>query len=192
MVNKRYFIFNKPFGVLSQFTREIPEHKVIGDFFEFPKDIYPVGRLDKDSEGLLLLTNDNSFIERILNPDNKKSKTYLAQVDGQISEDAIRNLQNGVSIKLPSKKLYKTLPAKVKKYQGEPIEEREPPIRVRKNIPTSWIEITIHEGKNRQVRKMCAKVGFPVLRLIRTKIENFTLQNLDTGEVKEIFPEDRG
>ena len=186
MVKKRYFIFNKPFGVLSQFTREIPEHKVIGDFFDFPKDVYPVGRLDKDSEGLLLLTNDKSFIDRMLNPENRKSKTYLVQVDGQISEDAILNLQKGVTIKLPSKKLYKTLPAQVEKYNGEPIAERDPPIRVRKNIPTSWIVITIYEGKNRQVRKMCSKVGFPVLRLIRTKIENFTLENLETGKVKEI------
>lgn len=183
----RYFIFHKPFGVLSQFTREVPDHKVIGDYYNFPKDVYPVGRLDKDSEGLLLLTNDKSFVNDYLNPLNKKPKTYIAQLDGHITEDAIDQLSKGVFIKLPNKKIYRTLPAKVMRFAGNKIEERDPPIRFRKNIPTSWITIVIQEGKNRQIRKMCSKVGFPALRLIRLSIGEYQLNDLPTGEVKEIY-----
>ena len=164
---KKYFLFHKPYGVLSQFTREVEGHKVIGDYFDFPKDVYPVGRLDKDSEGLLLLTNDKPFIDSILNPKKEKPKTYVAQVEGAIDSIALTQLSRGVRIKLPNKKIYKTMPAKVSIYGGKIFADRIPPIRDRKTIPTSWVKITITEGKNRQIRKMCAAVGFPVLRCCR-------------------------
>ena len=181
-----YYLFNKPFGVLSQFTREVESHKVIGDYYDFPKDVYPVGRLDKDSEGLLLLTNDKKFVDNILNPKSQKSKVYIAQVEGDIDNESIKELKEGVFIKLPSKKRYRTLPCNVIKFDGSNISNRIPPIRTRKHIPTSWIEITLQEGKNRQVRKMCSSVGFPVLRLIRLSIGKYELNDLKSGEVKKL------
>lgn len=183
----KYFLFNKPYNVLSQFTRETAEHKVIGDYYTFPSTVYPVGRLDKDSEGLLLLTDDKKLVDKLLNPSEQKTKTYLAQVDGDITLEAIRKLQLGVIIKLPNKKTYKTLPANISRYEPTNIEERDPPVRFRKDIPTSWIRLEIKEGKNRQIRKMCASVDFPVLRLIRTSFGKYKLGDLPSGKVKEIF-----
>ena len=180
------FLFHKPYGVLSQFTREIENQQVISDFYEFPKDVYPVGRLDKDSEGLLLLTNDSSLVDQILNPKNIKKKTYLVQVEGAISTQAIDNLMKGVEIKLPNKKKYFTKPCQAEKITPPQIDERNPPIRYRANIPTSWVRMTITEGKNRQIRKMCAKVGYPALRLIRISIAQYELANLQPGEVQLI------
>ncbi len=183
----RYFLFNKPYNVLSQFTREAEDHKVIGDYYNFPKNVYPVGRLDKDSEGLLFLTDDKRLIDEILNPKSEKPKVYIAQLDGEITLEAIRKLQLGIEIKLPNKKMYKTLPANVSRYEPIDIEERDPPVRFRKEIPTSWVRIEIKEGKNRQVRKMCASVDFPVLRLIRTAMGKYKLGDLPSGGVKELF-----
>src|ERR1051326_3391223 len=171
--------------MLSQFSRE-GEHKTLANLnFNFPKDVYPVGRLDSDSEGLLLLTNDKSLNHKLLDPKFKHNRTYLAQVEGIFSEDAKKKLERGVEISMDGKK-YQTLPCKVEIVPEPKLPERNPPIRFRKNIPTSFIKISLHEGKNRQVRKMTAAVGFPTLRLIRTAIENIQLENLMPGETKEM------
>lgn len=189
MSNKRYYIFNKPFNVLSQFTKEVPEHVTLQDYLQLPKDVYPVGRLDKDSEGLLLLTNDNNFKNRLLNPELKNDKTYWVQVDGDISSAAISKLRKGVSIKI-KRGQYQTLPSKVNKIPPPAVADRIPPVRYRAEIPTSWIEITIHEGKNRQIRKMCARVGFPCLRLIRCKIKGIDFTSLAIGEHRTLTIEE--
>jgi len=176
--------------MLSQFSRE-GDNKALADLkFNFPKDAYPVGRLDSDSEGLLLLTNDKSINHKLLNPKFRHTRTYLAQVEGIFSEEAQRKLEKGVSISVDGK-IYQTLPCKVE-IINEPnnLPERNPPIRFRKNIPTSFVKISLHEGKNRQVRKMTAAVGFPTLRLIRIAIEKIELGNLQPGEVLEIKKEE--
>lgn len=186
-VNKRYFLLYKPFGYLSQFSGE-PGDLLLGSLYNFPKDVYPVGRLDKDSEGLLILTNDNKFKTAMLDPRSNKQKTYWVQVEGAITQQAIEELSNG-SIEISHKgKKYKVLKAHCKKIEAPKVEERNPPIRYRKNIPTSWIELKITEGKNRQVRKMTAAVGHPTLRLIRCKIDQYNISNMHPGEVKEIKP----
>jgi 23S rRNA pseudouridine2457 synthase len=174
-----YFLIYKPYMTLCQFTKEQAEDSTLADLeIPFPKDCYPVGRLDKDSEGLLLLSNDNFLKTRFLNPNNKHRKTYLAQVEGQMTAEAISQLQRGVKININGK-THQTLPAQVQLVIADPeLPERQPPIRYRANIPTSWIRITITEGKNRQVRKMCAAVGFPVLRLVRYSLEAITLSHL--------------
>lgn len=182
----RYFIIFKPFGYLSQFTKEAPHHQTLADLYNFPKGVYPVGRLDKDSEGLLILSDDKRLNNSLLNPKFKHSRTYLAQVDGAITPKAIQNLAKGVDIKV-NKKVHATLPAKAKIIEPAPtLPERNPPIRFRKNVPTSWVELTLIEGKNRQVRKMCASVGFPVLRLVRSKIENLHIDGMLIGDVVEM------
>jgi len=173
-------LLNKPYGVLSQFTKEVDTHITLADYVQLEKDVYPVGRLDKDSEGLLLLTNDNNLKTKLLSPKSKKPKTYLAQVDGAISASAIVQLQEGVEISI-NKKKHLTLPAKVRSVSNINIPPRVPPVRFRAEIPTSWVEIIIHEGKNRQIRKMCSAVGFPVLRLIRIAICDLNI-NIPSGE----------
>ena len=184
--NFRYFLVHKPYGVLSQFTRPLPQHRTLADVHDFPRDVYPVGRLDKDSEGLLILTNDKSLNHRLLNPEFAHRRTYAAQLDGQITEEALRQLRDGVTIKL-GKSLYDTLPAETALLpEGIGLPERDPPVRYRMTVPTTWIELTLTEGKNRQVRRMCAKTGFPVLRLVRVSIENLRLDGLHSGEVREI------
>lgn len=182
----RYIIFYKPFQVLSQFSKE-GEKKTLADFFhDFPKDVYPVGRLDYDSEGLLLLTNDKQLTYRLLEPKFKHSRTYWVQVEGSITEDAVAQLKKGVVINVNGKQ-YKTASAKATIFSEAPkVPERNPPIRYRKEIPTSWISLTITEGKNRQVRKMTAAVGFPTLRLIRYSIGGVTIEGLDVGEYREL------
>lgn len=186
----RYYLLNKPFGFLSQFTGE-ENDQLLGDLFDFPKDVYSVGRLDKDSEGLLILTNDNKFKTKVLDPNEKLPKTYWVQVDGDITPEAIQELESG-TIEIKHKgKTYRVKKAICKRIYPDNISERVPPIRVRKNIPTSWIEITITEGKNRQVRKMTAAAGFPTLRLIRVKIGPYQLENLKPGEVKSFIPINR-
>lgn len=182
----RYIIFYKPFQVLSQFSKE-GEKKTLADFFhDFPKDVYPVGRLDYDSEGLLLLTNDKQLTYRLLEPKFKHSRTYWVQVEGSITEDAVAQLKKGVVINVNGKQ-YKTASAKATIFSEAPkVPERNPPIRYRKEIPTSWISLTITEGKNRQVRKMTAAVGFPTLRLIRYSIGGVTIEGLDVGEYQEL------
>ncbi len=180
-----YFMVHKPFGVLSQFTKEIPEHQTLADLYDFPPQVYPVGRLDKDSEGLLILTNDKSLTDRLLNPKHQHWRTYWVQVEGQIDEDACQKLASGVTIQI-NKKDYQTLPAQVKPLTKAKFPDRIPPIRFRANIPTSWLEIKLIEGKNRQVRKMCARVGFPVLRLVRVAIVGLKLDDLPIGDVKKL------
>lgn len=183
----KYYVIFKPYGVLSQFSRPQPHHKTLADLgFKFPKDVYPVGRLDKDSEGLLILTNDKKLNHQLLNPDFAHSRAYSAQVDGQMTDEGINMLENGIVIKL-GKTMYQTMPAKAKLLpEGIGLPERDPPVRYRKMIPTSWVELTLIEGKNRQVRKMCAKTGFPVLRLVRTRIEQLYLEGMQSGDIKEM------
>jgi 23S rRNA pseudouridine2457 synthase len=180
-----YFICWKPFGMLSQFTKE-GEHTTLADLpFSFPKDVYPVGRLDADSEGLLILTNDNYLKTKLLEPKFGHKKTYWVQVEGDITQDAIERLCRGVHIRIKGKE-HRTNPAKVEKIEEPNVPPRTPPVRFRKEIPTSWISIQIDEGKNRQVRRMTAAVGFPTLRLIRGAIEKISLFQLNPSEVKQL------
>ena len=168
-------LFNKPFDVLCQFTDD-QGRKTLADFIK-QKNVYAAGRLDRDSEGLLVLTDDGKLQNRITDPKNKMAKTYWVQVEGEISDEAIRQLKKGVMLKDGL-----TKPAKVKIIsQPEKLWPRDPPIRERKNIPTSWIELNITEGRNRQVRRMTAATGFPTLRLIRYGIGNWTIDNIDNG-----------
>lgn len=176
-----YYIIYKPYGMMSQFSKE-SEKPTLADLpFKFPKDVYPVGRLDHDSEGLLLLTNDKRLNSQLLNPKNHYKKTYWVQVDREITSEAIVKLSTGVIIKID--KPYQTKPAIVHKIDEPNIPERIPPIRFRLNVPTSWIEITLTEGKNRQIRKMTAAVGFPTLRLIRSGIGSISIANMQPNDV---------
>jgi len=171
--------------VMSQFSPE-GEKQILAHYLShLAKDIYPVGRLDYDSEGLLLLTNDTVLTHRLLEPKFAHKRTYWVQVDGDVSDEAIAQLSNGVIINNNGKD-YKTKPAVAKKINEPEVPERNPPIRYRKNIPTSWISLTLTEGKNRQVRKMTAKVGYPTLRLIRYSIGKVTIENLQPGMCIEV------
>ena len=182
----KYYVFNKPYNVLSQFTREKGSESIADYFILDMKDIYPVGRLDRDSEGLLILTNDKDLNKLLLRPKEGKSKTYWAQVEGVFNKSAAKEIGEGVKITVDSKE-YTTLPAKAQKIATpNRLWERNPPIRERKDIPTSWVEITIKEGKNRQVRKMLAKVGYPVLRLVRVAIEDLVLDQILPGDIQEL------
>lgn len=187
MGQKHYYIVYKPYGMLSQFTEESPGQLTLAHLsFTFPDDVYPVGRLDRDSEGLLLLTNDKSLNQRLLNPRNKKPKTYLVQVEGVPTPEALKKLEAGIELTI-NKKTFRTRRAAVSRLSAPPaVPERNPPIRFRKSVPDTWIQITIHEGKNRQVRKMFAAIGYPVLRLIRTNLAGLSVQKLLPGETKPI------
>ena len=186
----KYFVFNKPYNTLSQFTREAGNESIADYFFLDIKDVYPVGRLDKDSEGMLILTNDKSLNKELLSPKNVKSKTYLAQVEGVFDRVAVNKLKKGVNITV-DQKAYTTLPADAKKVPvPKHLWERNPPVRFRKDIPTSWVEIKIQEGKNRQVRKMLAAVGYPVLRLVRTAIEDLVLDRILPGDIQEFHQQE--
>lgn len=168
-------LFNKPYGVICQFSRD-GLHPTLADYIAVP-DFYPAGRLDADSEGLLLLTDDGLLQHHITDPLYKLAKTYWVQVEGKPSEMALAQLRSGV--KLPD---FVTLPA-MARLMEEPVNlwRRTPPIRERKNKPTSWLEMIIREGKNRQIRRMTAAVGYPTLRLIRYRIGEWTLDGLDPG-----------
>lgn len=181
----KYYIFNKPYNVLSQFTKELPQHITLKDFVSVEKDVYPIGRLDKDSEGLLILTNDNKLKTNLLDPSAENEKSYWVQLEGSVDSEAIHKLEKGVEIKLKSG-YYRTKPCKVSILDKPDVGVRNPPIRERKNIPTSWLEITIIEGKNRQIRKMCASVGFPCLRLIRSKIKSISFIDVLPGEIRQL------
>lgn len=172
----RILLFNKPYGVICQFSRD-GIHPALADYIALP-GFYPAGRLDTDSEGLLVLTDDGQLQHRITDPKHKLPKTYWVQVEGVPDEAALEQLRVGV--KLPE---FTTQPAEAR-MMGEPANlwPRDPPIRSRKNIPTSWIELTISEGKNRQVRRMTAAVGLPTLRLIRYRIGGWTLKGLEQGK----------
>lgn len=183
-----YYWVYKPFQMLSQFTREGKYNSLADLDYHFDKDVYPIGRLDADSEGLLLLTNDPSVNHKLLSPQFHHEKKYWVQVDGAITNEAIEQLEKGVEIKAKGKTYY-TQPAKVKLLDENDvalIPDRDPPVRFRANIPTTWIRITLTEGKNRQIRRMTAKVGFPTLRIVRYSIEGLSLAYFNPGEVKEI------
>lgn len=173
--------------MLSQFTQEVEGQITLNDLsFDFPKDVYPVGRLDADSEGLLLLTNDKSVNTQLLDPKNAHTRTYYIQVEGDITEEALERLRKGVEIRINGK-IHVTQKAEVSTLLMEPkLPPRNPPIRYRANIPTSWLSITLTEGKNRQVRRMTAEVGFPTLRLVRVKIGKLQLDDLLPSEIREI------
>ncbi|THB64310.1 MAG: pseudouridine synthase [Gammaproteobacteria bacterium] len=173
---EKLILFNKPYNVLSQFTDD-DGRKTLRDFIDI-QGVYPAGRLDKDSEGLLLLTNNGKLQNLIANPQNKKWKTYLVQVDGEITEGAISKLQSGLMLKDGL-----TKPAKaIKIAEPEFLWKRTPSVRYRANIPTSWVKLSIREGKNRQVRRMTAASGFPTLRLIRYSIDKWSIDGINSGE----------
>jgi len=173
-------LFNKPYGVICQFSPH-QKHKNLSEFISI-KDVYPAGRLDHDSEGLLLLTDNGKLQHKISDPKNKMKKTYWVQVDNEISAEAIEQLKKGVMLKDG-----KTKPAQAKIInEPENLWARNPPVRFRKNIPTSWLQLTISEGRNRQVRRMTAAVGFPTLRLVRCQIGEWALGDLQSGELLAI------
>lgn len=176
-----YYLIYKPYQVLSQFTSS--DGKLcLKDILNVPKDVYPVGRLDYDSEGLLLLTNDTSINHQLLHPKFAHARTYWVQVDGLITNDAIETLSKGVKISVDGK-TYETKKSTLKILSDSLlVPERNPPIRVRKSIPTSWVSIQLTEGKNRQVRKMFASVGFPVVRLIRSQIGQFSIAQMQPSD----------
>ena len=169
-------LFNKPFDVLCQFTDE-QGRRTLADYIT-QKNVYTAGRLDRDSEGLLVLTDDGQLQHEITDPKNKMQKTYWVQVEGEITDKAIAQLKNGIQLKDGP-----TKPAKAKKIsEPEKLWPREPPIRERKNIPTSWLKLKITEGRNRQVRRMTAATGFPTLRLIRYSIGEWTIDGIENGD----------
>jgi len=174
----RLILFNKPFGVLSQFT-DADGHPGLGGFIPV-KGVYPAGRLDHDSEGLLLLTDDGQLQHTISHPKKKQPKTYWAQVEGEPNSEAIAQLAKGVTLNDGL-----TRPARVRLLDEPALWPRNPPVRFRKSIPTHWLEIIISEGRNRQVRRMTAAVGLPTLRLVRVAIGDWTLDNLAPGEWRE-------
>lgn len=185
-----YFFLYKPFGMLSQFTPDHEGQVTLAELeYDFPKDVYPVGRLDSDTEGLLLLTDDKTLNAKLLNPKSHFPKTYWAQVEGIPAEPDVDLLRRGVDIRI-KKKVHRTHRAEVTLLTGEPdLPPRVPPIRFRKSVPDAWLEITLTEGKNRQVRRMCAAIGFPVLRLVRSGIGRYRLNEgllveMSPGEVR--------
>ena len=178
----RLILFNKPFGVLPQFTdkgTESSARPTLSDFIDVP-GVYPAGRLDMDSEGLMLLTDDGRLQARISDPKFKMPKTYLVQVEGEVGEDALVALRAGVRLK---DRL--ALPAEAERVADPEIWPRDPPIRVRLSVADCWIKLTIREGRNRQVRRMTAAVGHPTLRLVRWAIGEWTVEGLGLGEWRE-------
>jgi len=175
----RLILFNKPFGVLSQFTGGGPG-ETLADFVQI-MGVYPAGRLDKDSEGLLLLTDDGRLQAQISSPKYNKEKTYLVQVEGEPSEDALAQLRKGVTLKDGP-----TRPARAKLIDPPDLWPRDPPVRFRKSVPDHWIEVCITEGRNRQVRRMTAAVGLPTLRLVRWQVADWTLEGVAPGQWREV------
>jgi len=178
--------FNKPYGVLSQFTPDGSLNQTLAEF-GFPKKFYPLGRLDADSEGLLLLSDEAGLNTRLLDPEHGHSRIYWAQVERIPTLEALAQLATGVTIQD-----YKTRSCKVRLLDPQPdVTPRDPPIRVRKNIPDCWIALELHEGKNRQVRRMTAAIGHPTLRLIRASIGKLTMGSLAPGAWRELLIEER-
>ncbi|WP_297334556.1 pseudouridine synthase [Flavobacterium sp.] len=179
-----HYIIYKPYGYLSQFVYNLKRNKkLLGEFYDFPEGTMAIGRLDEDSEGLLLLTTDGMMSEIVRS--KKVEKEYYAQVDGLITPEAVKQLQEGVEIGFKGIR-YTTLPCSAKKIDAPQLPERSKKIRDERHGPTSWVAITVTEGKFRQVRKMTSAVGFPTLRLVRVRIGNIHLGNLQPGEVKEV------
>ena len=182
----RYLLFHKPFNVLCQFTQgttpsaDHERRQTLADYIDVP-DVYPVGRLDFDSEGLLLLTNDGPLQQRLSHPKFEHPRTYWVQVEGEATDARLAPLRDGLRIQD-----YKTRPAQAKVIPEPALGPRNPPIRLRKAIPTSWLEITLTEGRNRQVRRMTAAVGLPTLRLIRVAIGTLRLADLPSGKWRDI------
>lgn len=175
------YLFNKPYGVLTQFTDK-ESRPVLADYIDVP-GIYPAGRLDKDSEGLLLLTDDGKIQQAVSDPEFKLAKTYYVQVEGIPTDEALEALRAGVVLKDGL-----TKPAQVSRMDGEPerLWKRDPPVRYRASIPDCWLVISIKEGRNRQVRRMTAAIGHPTLRLIRNAIGDFRLDALQPGELRQV------
>jgi len=179
--------FFKPYGVLTQFTPDQPGQKTLADF-GFPPHVYPLGRLDLDSEGLLLLSDEAGLNSRLLDPSAAHPRTYLAEVEGIPSPESLSALREG-GLEL---KGYRTLACHAILLNAAPVlPPREPPVRVRKSIPTSWLELTLTEGKNRQVRRMTAAVGFPTLRLVRVSIGRLSIDDLQPGNWRELTPAEK-
>ena len=179
----RLILFNKPYGVLSQFTDRATAgsaRATLSDDIRVP-GVYPAGRLDMDSEGLLVLTDDGKLQARIANPKFKLAKTYLVQIEGEVDEAALNVLRRGVDLNDG-----RTRPAEAKRIDPPALWPREPPVRFRKTVPDCWIELTIGEGRNRQVRRMTAAVGHGTLRLVRWRIGEWTVEGLAPGEWREI------
>ncbi|CAL1521168.1 pseudouridine synthase [Chitinophaga sp. MM2321] len=184
-----YYVIYKPYEVLTRFTPE-GNKSCLADYFKVPQDVYPVGRLDYDSEGLLLLTNDKSLNSRLLLPQHAHEREYWVQVDGAITNAAIKQLKEGVQISVDGK-IHRTKPCFAEIFAAEPfLPPRNPPIRFRKSIPAPWIRMILQEGKNRQVRKMTAAVGFPTLRLVRYRIEHITVEGMQPGDMVQLSREE--
>jgi len=177
--------FHKPYGVLSQFQKREPQHRTLAEF-GLPERVYAIGRLDWDSEGLLLLSDEKEWNDRLLHPRNECERTYQAQVEGLATEAALAQLRKGLNIQR-----YRTQSCKARLISDPGYPARNPPIRVRLKIPTSWVELKLIEGKNRQVRRMTAAVGFPTLRLLRTAHGQFKLGDLPAGKWRELTAEER-
>ncbi|PZO35879.1 MAG: pseudouridine synthase [Pseudanabaena frigida] len=182
MSDRQYILFYKPYGVLCQFTDDSASPRpTLKEYIDIP-EVYSVGRLDFDSEGLLMLTNDGQLKHRLIDPQFEHSRTYWVQVERKPTELALKQLRDGVIIQG-----YRTKPAIAKLLDNEPnLPERDPPIRFRANIPTAWLELTLTEGKNRQVRKMTAAVGFPTLRLVRVSLAHLSLKDLEVGQWRNL------
>ncbi|AUW58842.1 pseudouridine synthase [Sphingobium sp. SCG-1] len=178
----RLILLNKPYGVLSQFTDRGTEtaRPTLSDILDVP-EVYPAGRLDLDSEGLLLLTDDGKLQTRIASPKFKMPKTYLVQVEGDAQDAALERLRRGVSLKDGM-----TMPAEVERIDAPELWPRDPPVRFRKSVPDCWLRLTIREGRNRQVRRMTAAVELPTLRLVRWQIGDWTIDALKPGEWREV------
>jgi 23S rRNA pseudouridine2457 synthase len=178
--------FHKPYGVLSQFTHDGSPHRPLAEF-HFPKDVYPLGRLDADSEGLLLLSDEPGWNERLLHPRHSHGRIYWAQVERVPSRDALEQLSRGVRVQER-----RTLPCRAWRLDPQPeVPPRTPPIRFRKNVPDCWIGLELVEGKNRQVRRMTAAIGHPTLRLLRVRIGRFELGSLPAGTWRELTADER-
>jgi 23S rRNA pseudouridine2457 synthase len=179
----QYFIVHKPFQVLSQFS-SLDGKQTLKDYFDVPLNVYPVGRLDYDSEGLLLLTDDKKLNDYLLNPVHRHEREYWVQVDGAITGEALEKIMAGVMINIDGR-MHRSQKCYAEAFDRPlSVGDRNPPVRFRKNIPDTWLRLIITEGKNRQVRKMTAKVGYPTLRLIRYRIQGITLENLQPGQMK--------